>query len=269
MVVVLVVSIVRKVAQSEWDCSLTKKRKRTSHCESRALFTRKAPTKNTLSNLVDWKTVYFLVWSDSVHIILERFWARLPFNTQKCQSIRGSNPQSRAYKPRFLTPRQTSQLFQLWQGTSRKTFKRPHLDTFCPPFPFFLEFLWDFFSYFFNVFKRSPIPFLKNIWQQVGCSKSPKVRPFTIFGIARLFRLIILRLRRGFLRGPARYNKFDVISEIAFNAEDVDIRNFWVKSEFLTSNSTQRRSRASQTLAKKVANFWTNPNKQYHTESQG
>ena len=43
MVVVLVVSIVRKVDQSEWDCSLTKK---TSHCKSRALFTRKAPTKN-------------------------------------------------------------------------------------------------------------------------------------------------------------------------------------------------------------------------------
>ena len=46
MVVVLVVSIVRKVAQSEWDCSLTKKKgKKTSHCKSRALFLRKAPTK--------------------------------------------------------------------------------------------------------------------------------------------------------------------------------------------------------------------------------
>ena len=39
MVVVLVVSIVRQVAQSE--------SKKTSHCNSRALFTRKAPTKNT------------------------------------------------------------------------------------------------------------------------------------------------------------------------------------------------------------------------------
>ena len=48
MVVVLVVSIVRKVAQSEWDCSLTKKkRKKTSHCNSGALFTREAPTKNS------------------------------------------------------------------------------------------------------------------------------------------------------------------------------------------------------------------------------
>ena len=47
MLVVLVVSIVRKVAQSEWDCSLTKKKeKKTSHCKSRALFPRKAPTKN-------------------------------------------------------------------------------------------------------------------------------------------------------------------------------------------------------------------------------
>ena len=43
----LVVSIVRKVDQSE--ClrlqSHEKKRKKTAHCNSRALFTRKAPTK--------------------------------------------------------------------------------------------------------------------------------------------------------------------------------------------------------------------------------
>ena len=46
MLVVLVVSIVRKVAQSEWDCSLTKKKeKKTCHCKCRALFSRKAPTK--------------------------------------------------------------------------------------------------------------------------------------------------------------------------------------------------------------------------------
>ena len=41
MVVVLVVSIVRKVAQSERDCSLTKKKER------KKTVTRNAPTKNT------------------------------------------------------------------------------------------------------------------------------------------------------------------------------------------------------------------------------
>ena len=64
MLVVLVVSIVRKVAQSEWDCSLTKKKKKklatvrvghfslekrrlkTTHCNSRVFsLTEKAPTK--------------------------------------------------------------------------------------------------------------------------------------------------------------------------------------------------------------------------------
>ena len=41
--VVLVVSIVRKVDQS---VRLQSDEKKTSHCNSRALFTRKAPTKN-------------------------------------------------------------------------------------------------------------------------------------------------------------------------------------------------------------------------------
>ena len=48
-----IVRIVRKVDHSEWDCQLKKtkkKKKKTTHCKSRALFSRKAPTKNNVSS---------------------------------------------------------------------------------------------------------------------------------------------------------------------------------------------------------------------------
>ena len=79
-----------------------------------------------------------------------------------------------------------------------------------PPFNFFRQ--TDFFSKFFQRLQRVPLHFFDNV-QQMEFQKAQRVSLFTM----RLFKLLIFRLKLGFLNVyPIRYI-FSILSEILTN----------------------------------------------------